>query len=410
MNIYKISIIFCALILFSISCSEDKEKSPTAPTDEFIFKWLSTTGNKIVNEDGEQVILHGVNRSGLEYDQSGNRMRELEFEYICNSWYAKIVRIPFNQEWIMNDESYNNLLAEVIGWIKRYGAYVLLNLKWQNTVVQIPSIPDIQAIDMWKKIAMKYKDDPAVLYDIHSEAHDVSLNDWQARAIEIIDGIRSVHPRSLILVSGLDWAKDVSGWAKNPLPYDNIVYSVHIYPWMGDQDAWNANFGNYTDQIPMFIGEFGGYGENLTWGRSLIAYLNRKKLGWTAWSWVDDPHLTRNDRRTPTEFGNLVAEMLYRHAFLEQYANQIFDMKVEFITSNRATINWKTSNLSDSRVFYGLSSTYTDTLYAPINLRAHTIKLTDLQSNTTYHFKLMSIDEFGFTAESSDSTFVTMAQ
>ena len=323
----------------------DGKNSITTINDQttVAFKWLRTEGNRIVDEDGKRVLLHGLNRSGMEYDRHGNNMSESEYKYIYDEWQVKVIRLPFNQEWVLTNEDYKAQLDTVVNWIKKNGAYIILDLQWQNTTVKIPSIPDTNAVDMWKILATRYKDDPAILYDIHNEAHDISFAEWQNRAIEIIEGIRSVHPRSLILVSGLDWASDLSAWADNPLHYDNVVYSVHVYPWMGGinswvlhlarfvgmhqyvyswlggSDSWDQHFGNYTEQIPIFVGEFGGGSGDLKWGRELIAYLNQKQLGWTAWSWVDKPYLTQSDHRTPTEFGSLVQESLIRLSSVEDY-------------------------------------------------------------------------------------------
>ncbi|NOZ60301.1 MAG: cellulase family glycosylhydrolase [Calditrichaeota bacterium] len=398
------------VILFSVLvfCSKEEKNTPTQPGPSSNLSWLSVSGNKIIDENGEQVLLYGVNRSGLEYDKNGNRMSQGEFQYIIQDWGAKIIRLPFNEDWVLNDEAYSSKLDQVIDWIKSLGAYVLLDLQWQNTQVRIPPIPDSAAIDMWKQLAERYKDEPAVLYDIHNEAHDVGISQWRARASEIIEAIQSVHHRALILVSGLNWASDISEWAKNPLPYSNIVYSVHVYPWMGNKNSWGQKFGNYSEQLPMFVGEFGGYAEHLDWGKELITYLRQKKIGWTAWSWVDDPHLTQDDHVTPTEFGALVRSYLQRYASPEEYSNQIFDVQVQFISSDRATIYWKTKLESDSRVLYGLTEQYTDSVYAPIFLTVHTMKLTNLLADTTYHFKIQSTDDLGFVTETNDSTFSTL--
>ncbi len=408
MKAVNLIVSFVLILLFFFFCSDKEDSNPVSPEPQSEFRWLSTSGNQIVDSDGNQVLLYGVNRSGLEYDKNGNFMTDAEFQYIIKQWQANVIRLPFNQDWVMNDENYNNKLDQVIGWIEQYGAYVILDLQWQDDQVRIPPIPNSEAVDMWKKLAERYKNDPAVLYDIHNEAHDVTIDEWRNRAIEIIEGIRSVHPRSLILVSGLNWASDVREWAANPLPYENIVYSVHCYPWWGGRNAWDQNFGDYADQLPMFVGEFGGYGEHLSWGKELLAYLRQKKLGWTAWSWVDDPHLTGDDRRTPTEFGNLVRQVLIRYANPDLYMNRIVDVKVDYITANRATIIWKTLQKSDSKVFYGLTENYIDSVYAPVFLKAHTIKLTDLIADTIYHFKILSEDELGFVVETSDSTFHTL--
>ncbi|MCP4411450.1 MAG: glycoside hydrolase family 5 protein, partial [Gammaproteobacteria bacterium] len=178
----------------------------------------------------------------------------------------------------------------------------------------------------------------AVLYDIHNEAHDIDFLSWKSRAAEIIEAIQSVHPDALILVSGLNWASDLSDWAASPFDYENIVYSVHVYTWFGTSANWGTRFGNYAQNIPIFCGEFGGYESDIQWGKELIRYLNQNQIGWTAWSWVDDPHLTsRDDHTTPTEFGQLVKTSLERFEEMSSSENEIFDISFDFITASRAT-------------------------------------------------------------------------
>jgi len=180
------------LFIFFLACSQD-DSNPVGPDRDPSpeFAWLYTEGNKIVDENGNQVLLHGVNRSGLEYSSGdGNGMSEDEYEFICSEWKAKIIRLPFNQQWITNDPLYRNLMDRVIQWIKNNSAYVILDLQWESTAVGIPRIPNEAAIDMWRDIAQKYKDDPAILYDIHNETHDISFLEWRNRAIEIIEAIK----------------------------------------------------------------------------------------------------------------------------------------------------------------------------------------------------------------------------
>lgn len=411
MKLLKLLIVIFSINLIMISCSDTGKDNPASPEDEkSTLKWLSTSGARIVDSDGEPVVLRGVNRSGLEYDMAGNGIDEVEIEYIVDEWDANIFRIPFNQQWIMMNESYNDKLDNVIRWIKGRGAYVILDLQWRDTIVKIPPIPDEEAVEMWIKLAKRYKDEPAVLYDIHNEAHDISITSWRTRAIEIIEGIRSVHTKSLIMVSGLDWANDVSAWAQNPLPYNNIVYDVHKYPWSSPKERWNSQFGNYVDQIPIFVGEFGGEEKDLEWGKELISYLYEKELGWTAWSWVDYPQLTLTDKRTPTEFGELVKTSLNRYANPEAYSLDIYDIQVKYIGSDKATIFWRTTMASDSRVTYGLTNDYTDSVYAAAMLEVHTMKLNELQADTEYHFKVISEDQYGLKSESNDSTFTTLSE
>ncbi len=400
-------LVLCAFVL-GLACR--RASNPVSPENSRSnLAWLWVEGSRIVGESGEPVALHGVNRSGLEYDRlRGNGISREEIDYICQKWRANVIRIPFNQEWVLTDRTYVEKLDQVIGWVKDNGAYAILDLQWRDTATKIPPIPDANAVRMWKQLAERYRDEPAVLYDIHNEAHDVDFASWRKRAIEIIEAIREVHPKALILVSGMNWASDLRPWASAPLPYDNVVYSVHVYPWMGGRSNWESNFGRFADKLPIFCGEFGGGDQDVEWGRELIRYLHEKGIGWCAWSWVDKPYLTQpEDRRTPTAFGQLVFSYLQRYALLDSASNRIRDLRVQGITSSAATITWQTDWKSDSRVLYGTSTTYSDSVVALALLKYHTVKLTGLQANTLYHFRAVSVDEFGLRTASGDTAFRT---
>lgn len=401
-----VSLIFLGIFLSCDSAQKDITSQP--PQNAPLFLWLRTAGNKIVDENDNSVILRGVNLPGMEWDKTGAGINESEINYICQVWKARIIRLPFNQEWILTDNAYNALFDKIIGWIVKNGAYVLLDLQWQDTSVKIPPIPNEQSISMWKILAERYKNNPAVLYDIHNEAHDTSWEAWRKRASEIIEGIRSVHPKALIFVSGLDWAYDLRGWGLQPLPYENIVYSSHPYPFKGEPWAWDKYFGDVSDKLPVFIGEFGGEAKDLEWGRQLLSYLDRKALGWTAWAWSASPFLVGSDRRTPTEFGQLVYNALIHYSQLEPDSIIISNIQVLYISQDRATITWQTNIDSDSKVRYGLSAVYTDSVYAPVLLKTHTIKLSGLRPATNYHFQVVSQDRHGTSAMSNDSTFTTL--
>lgn len=275
------------------------------------------------------VILRGVNRSGLEYAEPGNRgflaaagISEREVATICEGWGASVLRLPLNQDWALNgrgsysDEDYLHAVDQVIAWAASHGCYTLLDLQWismeqvfgtlsDGSPNRIAPLPDLNSPHFWRKLAQRYRDEPAVLFDLYNEPHDCSAEDWRYWAALLVRTIRDAHPEALCFVSGLDWGYDLRGAV---LDEPNIVYSTHVYP--GKALPWSRAFGYLAGEVPVFAGEWGGTSENLEWGRRLAAYLRQLEMGWTAWSWTDYPHLTRNGEAT--EFGELVREELRR--------------------------------------------------------------------------------------------------
>ncbi len=305
---------------------------------------LETRGNKIVNaQTGEPVLLRGVNRSGLEYSAPRHPgslvtagISESEFDEIAG-WGANLIRIPFNQSWALrtsdyDPEPYLAALDRVISMAAKRDIYTLLDLQWLDAISPrgrlpngrtnfVPPLPNLASIELWKQLASRYRNEPAVLYDIFNEPHDPLPGDtgdlkgirhvtaavWQSWAIRLVSAIRNEHPLALIFVSGVDWGYDLEGLPCADLA--GVVYSSHVYP--TKKKSWPSAFGNLSVQVPVFIAEWGGLEEDLSWGRELASYLADLQLGWTAWSWSDHPHLIQpRSSFQPTAFGSLVRGLL----------------------------------------------------------------------------------------------------
>ena len=76
---------------------------------------------------------------------------------------------------------------------------------------------------------------------------------------------------------------------------------------------WKKALGRYRE-VPRFVGEWGGTDQDLEFGRELASILRERGLGWTAWSWSDFPRLVSAAGYTPTTFGSLVRDELFRVA------------------------------------------------------------------------------------------------
>ena len=224
-------------------------------------------------------------------------------------------------------------LDRVILWASRVGAYTLLDLHWLDADRPfggnrnfVAPLPNLQSLDVWDLLARRYRDEPAVLCDIFNEPHDclpddphplmredgthysmahrkVTMREWQPWALELVDVVRASNPDALVFVSGINWGFDLRGM---PLNRPNLVYSTHVYRNKGSK--WAAAFGNLAAVVPVFAGEWGGHGEDQRWGQSLADYFDQLGIGWTAWSWSNEPFLMT--RYVPTGFGQVVQKRL----------------------------------------------------------------------------------------------------
>lgn len=291
-------------------------------------------------------MLRGVNRSGFEYSQTGAGITAEEIQEITGCWGANVVRLPFNQVWALERPGYDpsaylEALDFVIDQAAARGAYTLLDLQWLDAVTPrgttgegrtnfVAALPEWASGELWGQLARRYLRESAVLYDIFNEPHDalpddeselrgmredgstfalesrrVSMAEWQPWARYLIAAIRGVNPDALIFVSGVNWGYDLRCF---PLAgVEGVVYSTHVYRNKGKR--WDEAFGSLAATHPVFAGEWGGGALDTKWGERLAAYLMERGIGWTAWSWSDEPRLV-DAGYVPTAFGKVVKRAL----------------------------------------------------------------------------------------------------
>lgn len=267
---------------------------------------ISVRGNRFVDPEGKPVLFRGLAIADPDkIEEQGRWNRELFVK--VRETGARVVRIPVHPvAWReRTPAAYLALLDQAVEWCAELGMYVMIdwhsigNLKaglFQNPMYDT-SLQETAAF--WRAIARRYRGDNTVaFYELFNEPTlfrdqlgRMSWDDWKKINEDLIALIRSYDLETIPLVAGFDWAYDLSPLRINPIEADGIGYVTHPYafkrtkPW---EPKWEENFGFAADQFPLIATEFGfGPGQAADYGKAIVAYLERRGIGWVCW--VFDP-------------------------------------------------------------------------------------------------------------------------
>jgi lysophospholipase L1-like esterase len=88
-------------------------------------------------------------------------------------------------------------------------------------------------------------------------------------------------------------------------------------------------------------------------------------------------------------------------------ALQISNVQTSSVGSSSAVITWTTNNTASSKVDYGTTTAYGSNVADAATVTSHSMTLTGLTPNTTYHYAVSGVDGWGQSAASPDATFAT---
>ena len=162
--------------------------------------------------------------------------------------------------------AYQQAILTEVSAAHQAGMYVILDLHWsapgsQRALSQNPAPDTDHSPTFWQQVAGTFKNDNAVIFDLYNEPYSywgteadpwkgwlngdtqtqyvtggtpytVSAS-WQTAGMQqLIDVVRAAGAKQPILVNGLDWANDTTGWlAHAPSdPVNQIIAGAHIYP------------------------------------------------------------------------------------------------------------------------------------------------------------------------------------
>jgi endoglucanase len=323
---------------------------------------LHVSGNKLVDQNGNQVVLHGVDRSGTEYAcVQGNGIFDGPNDQASitamKSWGpVNAVRVPLNEA-CWNAESYVDSAYAGTNYINAIKAYVsllnsngivaILDLHWTDglytgnssgcssaeATCQKPMPDAAEAIPFWTSVANTFKGNDAVIFDLFNEpyasrATGSTTTGWQcwenggtcsgisyqvAGMQQMVNAVRSAGANNVLMLGGEEYANDLTDWLQyEPTdPDHNLVASFHSYNFntCSSQSCWTSEVAPVIASVPVIAGEIGendcagGYIDSLT------NWLESENTSFLAWAWNADfacssgPGLITDYTGTPTNYG-----------------------------------------------------------------------------------------------------------
>jgi aryl-phospho-beta-D-glucosidase BglC (GH1 family) len=331
---------------------------------------LGVQGNHLMR-DGKQFNFHGVSRDSLEWGDSNwngcggdGHFTDADFDHIA-AWQVNAVRLPLSQaNWLgrrCSSVNYPALVDAAIAKANARGMYAILDLHWTDVHGQASCdsgcgsgeqpMPDSDSVEFWRGVATRYANRPGVMFELYNEPHDVSWSCWLSGGCQVTastggspwsgppsyravgmqtlyDTVRATGAGNLVLVSGLDWAYDLSGVSAGyALSAQNLVYVTHVYVrWHSTTSDWDPHFGALAARYPVAATELGSTDCSSDRTQSLLQYLDApggrtaNRISWTIWGWnapgeCSQPSVISDWSGTPLDSqGRLIHDTLARLA------------------------------------------------------------------------------------------------
>ena len=218
------------------------------------------------------------------------------------------VRVPFSYRLFVTEGEPQRLegvgyelLDRVVGWCKKEGLYVILDMhgapggqtgdniddSWGYPFLFESAESQELTARIWQKLAARYANEPAVLgYDLLNEpiAHYFDAAHFNPRLEplyrKLVAAVRTVDKNHVIFLGGAQW--DTNFKVFGP-PFDpKLAYTFHKY-WMKVEQAAVQEYVDFSNRygVPLYMGESG---ENTDeWIASFRELLERNQIGWCFW-------------------------------------------------------------------------------------------------------------------------------
>ena len=249
---------------------------------------LSVRDGRIVGGHGEPVTLRGMS---LFWSQWTPQYYSADtVAWLARDWKVDVVRAAIAAEG--NDGARQHFDREfakastVIDGAVANGLYVIVDWHAHRPY------PD-EAERFLTAIAARYGHLPNLIYETFNEPLRDGV-DWSRDVkpyhLAVVGAIRRIDPDNLVIAGSPSWSQDVDLAAADPLPFENLAYTLHYYAGTHRQELRDKGDAALVNGAALLITEFGtveatgdgplDHAESQRWWDGAEAH----GIGWMAWS------------------------------------------------------------------------------------------------------------------------------
>jgi len=251
--------------------------------------FLAVNGTSLVNQQGKAVVLHGVSFGW--HNWWPRFYNENTVTWLKSDWKCSIVRAAIGVEpdgaYLSNPTLAFSCLYAVVDAAIKNDMYVIVD--WHAGDIHLA-----EAKTFFQTVATKYKDYPNIIYELFNEPDTEAWSAVKAYAEALIQAIRAIAPKNIILVGSPQWDQALNLPAADPIKdYDNLMYTLHFYAGTHKQSLRDVATTALQKGLPIFVSECGGMDAsgdgaiNKTEWQSWLQWMSSNNISWAAWCIAD---------------------------------------------------------------------------------------------------------------------------
>lgn len=231
---------------------------------------LRVEGSKIVNSEGDAVVLKGISTFGIQ-NCEGFFTPEV-VKTLAEDWGSDVLRISLTGDkniegYLKDPEKYFDMVCKICDMCIDQGIYVIVD--WDVAYVEEADENKDDAVDFFNRLSAIYSDSSNIIYEVNNyplfyeepdDDSDEEANEWEdvikPFASEVITAVRENNPDSIVIVGLPDKGRDFEKVSESWLEFENIIYGCRVFSGSNKQEMRDSITSLLENEVCVFVTEW----------------------------------------------------------------------------------------------------------------------------------------------------------